>query len=491
MKYGGNGTWSIGDTWGLAVDDVLHEFYLKNGIGETAGMGHVYTKDMLHYTACEDILFPLSKEDSTEDCLQRWTGCAMTGKDGRHYIFYTMRNIGRDQKIGVSISEDMEHFELYEGNPVLVPDPAVFNTTFNRNMDCRDMMIVYVEDEDCYYGYFAAMADSDYGVPVGVIGVAKSKDMLNWYDQGIAYIPSFMGAVEVPDVFCIDGKWYLTMLTGNIYGAKGISEDEDMTYFTTYAVADSPCGPFVHTEDRIFLGGPFVSGAVCRTVVFKGVRYVIYLDRGLGGDSITLPKEVKVINGNLRLCYTPILKQLRTGNNVSRIAADRILRLPTSHAWYTVSGNILADEERISLSTMHHSYQNYRLDGIKYPSVEIECVMSGDCTECGFMFEAYKKDNPDEPIETSFVSLNFSQNKVVTYRDKLAYVPCSKRRFPLERKREYHLRILVMEGNFEAYIDDVLWVQGPMETGDFLATGFMCGNGSCEIKNLCVYELEK
>ena len=491
MKFGGNGIWSIGDTWGLVVDDVLHGFHLKNGIGETAGMGHVYTKDLLHYTACEDILFPSSKEEDPEDCMQKWTGCTMKGKDGRYYNFYTMRNAGRDQKIGVSISEDMEHFEPYEGNPILVPDQNVFDTTFNRNMDCRDIMIIHAEDEDCYYGYFAAMADVGYGVPVGVIGVAKSDDMLHWYDQGIAYAPPFMGAVEVPDVFFIDGKWYLLMLTGNMYGAKGISEDEDMTYFTCYAVADSPRGPFVHTEDRIFLGGPFMSGAVCRTIVYKGVRYVIYLDRGYCGDSITLPKEVKVIDGKLRPYYTPLLKGIRTGKSISGLTAERILRLPTTHAWNTVSGNIQADEESIRLSTLHNSYQNYRLDGIKYPSVEVECVISGDCTECGLLFEAYKKENPDVPAETSFVSLNFNQNKVITYRDKLSYVPCSKRSFPLERNRDYHLRILVMEGNFEAYIDDVLWVQGPMETGDLLTPGFLCGNGTCEMKNLCVYELEK
>ncbi len=491
MKYSGNDTWIMGDMWSLVVDDTLHGFHLKWGLGEDASVGHIYSDDLLHYTACEDILHPLSKEAYPDDCLMKWTGCCMNGKDGLHYIYYTMRNENGDEKIGVSISEDMHNFKLYEGNPVLVPNSEIFETKFNKKVDCRDMLIVYVEEEDLYYGYFATMADVGYGVPTGVIGVAISKDMLEWDNQKIAYIPPFMGAVEVPDIFCIDGKWYMTMLTGNIYGAKGISEDEDITYFTCYAVSESPIGPFRHTEDTIFLGGNDSSGAVCRTAVYKGVRYVIYIDRGAYGASISLPKEVRVIDGKLRPYYTPILQQLRTEKHANKISADMICRLPTSHAWSTISGSISVDEEGISLETLHNSYQNYRLESVKYQSVEMECVIAGDCTEWGMMFEAYKVENPNVPIETSFVSLNFHENKVIIYRDKLVYIPYSKRRFSFEKNRNYHIRVLVLEGIFEVYIDNVLLLQGPMETGDYLIPGFMCGNGKCKIKNLHVYELEK
>ncbi len=493
MKYSGKEAWTMGDMWNLVKDDVFHGFHIKWGLGEDANLGHVSSKDLLHYTAHEDALKPLPEKDYPEDCLMKWTGCCMTGKDGLHYIYYTMRNAKGDEKIGVALSEDLEHFEVYKGNPVLEADPKIFDTTSTDKVNCRDLLVVYEENEDLYYGYFAAMADVGYDTSVGVIGVAKSKDLLNWYDQQIAYIPPYMGASEVPDVFFMDGKWYLTLLTGNIYGAKGISEDEDISYFTSYAVSDSPCGPFVHTDDTIFLGGNHSSGAVCRTTIYKGKRYVIYIDRGKDGASISLPKEVKVIDGKLRPCYTPILESLRTGNKISSVTADMITRLRSSHAWETVSGEIKASDngQKIELSTLHHSYQKYRLENIKYPSVEIECVISGDCTECGFMFEAFSNDEQDKPKETSFISLNFNQKKVITYYSLLEYIPYSKRRFDFEKNKEYHIRAIVMEGIFEIYIDDVLILQGPMETADYIIPGFMCGNGKFEIKNLKIFELEK
>ncbi len=488
MKFKSDGNWTMGDMWGLVTDDVFHGIHIKWSDTETP-LGHICSSDLLHYTALDDVLHPLPEDKYPNDCLMKFTGCCMTGKDNKHYIYYTMRNKNASEKIAVAISEDMKNFELYDKNPVLELDGNIFCTKGTK-IDCRDMLIVYHEAEDIYYGYFAAMADLGYGSPCGVIGVAKSKDLLNWREQKIAYKPPFVGVMEVPDVFEIDGKWYLTMLSGNIYGAKGISEDEDIVYFTYYAVSDSPEGPFVHTDDTIFLGGNHSSGAVSRSVVFNGKRYVIYLDRGKEGQSIALPKEIGVVDGKLRPLYAPITQKLRTGNKTNTFTADMIKRLMGSHAWETVSGDINVGDngQIINLSTYINSWQKYRLENVRYQSVELECIVSGDCTECGIMFEAYSEN---ELKETSFVSLNFKQNKIIAYHSKLEYIPYSKRKYDFEKNKEYHIRLIVMEGIFEIYVDDVLILQGPMETGDYINPGFMLCNGRCEIKNLKIYELEK
>ena len=491
MKYKGRNDWIFGDMWGLVVDGVFHGIHIKwSKTGEETPLGHVTSKDLLHFTACDDILYPLPESEYPMDCLMKFTGCCMTAKNGLHYIYYTMRTSNADEKIALAVSKDMKTFELYDKNPVLEVDENIFFTT-GPHVDCRDMLIVYHEKEDVYYGYFAAMADMGYGSPSGVIGVAKSSDLVTWRDQKIAYAAPFMGTVEVPDVFEIDGKWYLIMLTGNNYGAKGISEDEDVTYFTAYAVADSPEGPFVHTDDKIFIGGNSNSAGVCRTVIFDGKRYLHYVDRGREGQSISLPKEICVVDGKLRPCYAPITQKLRTGKMMRKFDESSFKKLSSSHAWMTASGEAKVCEGKLIFDSYRNSYQKYRIENEKYASIEMECILSADCTECGFMFEAYSEKETERPQETSFLSLNFDREKVIMYQNALMFDPCAKRSVTLEKNKEYHVRAIVMEGIFEIYIDDILVLQGAIETAEHIVPGIVVGNGNCEIKELKIYELEK
>lgn len=489
MRYRGKDGWSVGDMWGLEVNGVFHGIHIKWSDHETP-LGHIRSEDLLHFTACEDVFYPLPEEEYPNDCLMKYTGCCITAKDGKHYIYYTMRNKNCDEKIALATTTDMESFKLSPQNPVLEADEKIFYTKGSK-IDCRDMLVVYVKEEDTYYGYFAAMADIGYPSPSGVIGVAKSTDLVNWTDQNIAYKPPFCGVMEVPDVFYLDGKWYLIMLTGNNYGAKGISEDEDIVSFTAYAVSDSPAGPFIHTDDKIFIGGNNKSGAVCRTVMFNGKRYVLYLDRGKQGMSIALPKEVKAVDGKLRPCYAPIISALRTGNITKNITADMLKPANGSFAWQITSGYVSRkDDKTIELGAHHNSYQKFMLPNVKYPSCEIECVIKVDCSEIGFLFEAFA-DGCEKSVDSSCISLNFECGKIIAYQNLLEYNPYSKRSLDIKKEKEYHLRMIVAEGVFEVYVDDVLALQGPMETADYVVPGFLIGNGKCEIKALKIYELEK
>ena len=120
---------SLTDAWHLNVNDRIHYFHLRakeNSPDLAPGVAHLYTDDLLTFTECADILPVLSEEEYPQDCEPKYTGCAYTHPDGTHYIYYTMRNKQLAQKIGVTLSKDLENFELYEGNPVLVPDSDIF-----------------------------------------------------------------------------------------------------------------------------------------------------------------------------------------------------------------------------------------------------------------------------------------------------------------------------------------------------------------------------
>jgi Predicted glycosylase len=170
------------------------------------------------------------------------------------------------QRLGATISEDFIDFRLYERNPVIVPDDRILIGYENLQkydwniVDCRDLVTVECMEDGLYYGYFAAAADVGRAHPVGVIAVAVSGDLLDWRDQSIVYIPRQNGVIEVPDVYEINGRWYLTMLNGTNYLGRFCGNDEYAICCTTYAVADNPGGPFVDLEYNILISGNAASG---------------------------------------------------------------------------------------------------------------------------------------------------------------------------------------------------------------------------------------
>ncbi len=59
----------------------------------------------------------------------------------------------------------------------------------------------------------------------------------------------------MPDVYQIDGTWYLTCLTGNRYGNRGFFSDPTVVLGTIYAVAERAEGPYhMHPDDNVLLG---------------------------------------------------------------------------------------------------------------------------------------------------------------------------------------------------------------------------------------------
>ncbi len=485
MKYKGK-DFNMWDAWYLNVGEVVHAFHLKSQPGEW-NVGHVYTRDLLHFNKCEDILKPLG-DKNPQDCLGKFTGCAYTDrKTGRHYVYYTMRNKIGSEKIGAAYTDDLVDFELYEKNPVLVPDGDVFYLPGeDRKTDCRDMLVVYDAASERYYGYFAAMAYSD-GVHLkGVIGAAESTDLIHWCNQTIVYQPKFNGAVEVPDVFFMEGKWYMTILTGANYGAKGAAGDNNLVNFTLYASSDSPRGPFVEQDDNIFIGGAFDSGYSCRSVEFKGRRYSLYIDRSEYGAAISLPKEIKVKNGKLRPCYTPILEQLRTGRKTSAENAGMFTEFNSSFAWATDVRDIGFENGVLKINSAELGYQNYYMKEVAYPSVELVYSLTCNCGECGVML--ITSDDTRE-VEKYYITADILNKELCVYRS--GYILCSKRKYDFRNGREYFFRVIAQEGQFEIYIEDELILQGSMLTAEKIMPGLVCGRGNAEIKNFTVYELEK
>ena len=491
MKYRPN-DYKMWDAWFMNVNGTIHAFHLKNHPG-LWNVGHAVTDDLLHFRKCDDILKPLPEQTHPDDCLGKYTGCAWYDeKSKKAYVYYTMRSRNNSEKIGVAVSDDMITFKEYKGNPVLEIDKSIFveKSAVNGHTDCRDFIVVYDDKTKLYYGYFAAMANVG-GRMKGVIGAAVSDDLLNWRDQSIVYTPKFGGVIEVPDVFFMDGKWYLTVLTGTGYGAKGAVSDPNLVKFTLYASADSPIGPFEEAKDNIFLCGGVMSGYTCRSVMFGDKRYLYYIEDNETNGAICLPKEIKFIDGKLRPCYTDMLKNIRKGKSAEKLCSNDFERCSTSYAWITNGGELLDKDNTLVLTTNGTSYQRFMYRCMGGGAIEMEATVKADCRECGFVIETYSDDAKKERY---YFSLDFEFSRFAVYEDPnpifTMFKPHSVRRCSFERNTEYHIRVIAMEGQFEIYINGVLELQGGMRTNDSMQSGVFCGAGGAVFSGLKVFELE-
>ncbi|MBE0697053.1 MAG: glycoside hydrolase family 68 protein, partial [Anaerolineaceae bacterium] len=283
---------SMWDTWGIAHGGAAHMFYLQfygkdstRDTNDANWLGHAVSPDLLHWEDKGLSIGP-GPAGGAED-MQPWTGCVVEHAS-TFYFFYTMRSTsdqGYGQKIGLATSADLQHWTRYAGNPLLVPDDRYYvsyeHPLPKNTVDCRDMVIIPNPNGSGWLGYFAArvkaspaaqtlaaqpavaqtLAAQPAVAQTAAIGLARSNDLIHWEQLPPAFVPGNISAIEVPDVFFLDGRWYMTCLTGNRYGNRGIFSDPSVILGTIYAVADQAEGPYhMLPGDNVLLGGQTHSG---------------------------------------------------------------------------------------------------------------------------------------------------------------------------------------------------------------------------------------
>lgn len=501
MKYKGS-YFEMWDAWYLNLNDTVHAFHLKNHAGENWNVGHLRTQDLLHFQPLRDVLETLPEEQYPDDCLGKFTGCAVE-KDGICYLYYTMRDSVRSEKIGLATSDDMEHFAEYPHNPVLTPDPNLFVVhPRGEKTDCRDMLIVYDDASRKYYGYFAAMANVAGRGELGVIGVVESTDLIAWRNQKIVYVPEFNGVVEVPNVFRLNGKWYMTLMTSSQYGSRGATNDPNLNCLIIWASADAPDGMFQCGEENVFIGSTRIDGGYAlRCVEHKGKLYAMYIDRSEYGSSISLPKEVRAVDGKINPYYADILQTLRTGRQWDEATFTAV---PTAFAWKNVqAGKLTRTESGVAIQTFSKSLQAYKADAVSARNLEVEFTLSGDFDEAGAVLycashdieDVYEPRDPNGLAWNDYVwnaySVSFSRRENIVSLNQGMISPVTRRRFDFTDKKSLHVRVLAVDGQFELYIDDVLFLQCGMKTEKRIAPGLFAFSGCARFENFRAYELEE
>ena len=469
----------------------LHLFHLQMPIPgeslsdrEANAVGHAVSEDGLHWEWVGPVLPPLWDEANPMDFHPKYTGCAVE-KDGRCYLFYTMRDReAANQRIGVALSDDWVTFTPWEGNPVLCPDDSLllgYDSVKNHEwgiVDCRDMLILFDEDSRRYLGYFAAAADVGRPHSVGVIAMAESDDLLHWDSQRIVYTPRQNGMIEVPDVFCMDGKWFLTFLAGPSYAGRSLALDDTVKNGTFYAVADSPRGPFREGADNLLIGGKSQSGFSCRSVLLNGNRMLYYTDRTPYGCRYALPKALRLNgDGNLRACYSSLLENLRQ-RELPQTA--ELTLLPNSFAWKTYGGAVARTAGGFRVTTTEWDYQ-VAAAKTEAAALELRAAVTVDAVGGGFYFS--------DGTHRYLLSLEPGEERLLLAA-LYDFSPVTARRYPFLRHSTYDLRILLMDGTLEVYVQEELLLQGGVELDAVTEWGVFADRGETLMEEIELYELE-
>jgi len=195
----------FGDAIPYYFNGAYHVFYLKatRTSGERLRWSHIVSKDLVHWEELPDAILP--GEGDAPDSGGCWTGSVIE-KDDTFHVFYTgwRPNTPMPQTICHAVSEDLVHWAKDGRNPILAPDERWYGRA-----DWRDPFVFWHPKEQCYFMLICATTNSGPVAKRGCLGLATSPDLERWEVCPPFYAPHFCGPMECPDLFELDGRWYL------------------------------------------------------------------------------------------------------------------------------------------------------------------------------------------------------------------------------------------------------------------------------------------
>ena len=211
----------LNDPNGLCVyGGQYHAFFQYGPFDVTGGVkhwGHAVSTDLMHWEPLPVMLYP----DEPFDCHGVYSGSALI-EGTEMYLYYT-GNVkhpgdydyikqGRGHNVCLAVSHD--------GKTVTSKQCLLYNKDYPAGLTChvRDPKVFVYEGK--YYMVLGARTLED----KGEVLVLESTDKLHWNHINTLTTPETFGYMwECPDLFCLDGQWYLAVSPQgiqcqNIYG---------------------------------------------------------------------------------------------------------------------------------------------------------------------------------------------------------------------------------------------------------------------------------
>ena len=200
-----------------------HIFYLRGSIGKVP-WEHLVTTDFLHWQELTPALLPDGDPEGFDGC-NMFTGCVVEHA-GLWRIFYTGWNSTHPRYREFVCQATSTDGVTWTKHPELAFTADGLHYDLSRELDFRDPYVFWNEEEKLWWMLLCARRAADRGP---VTGLAVSRDLLHW-EQRAPVCGGYEGTPECPDIFCIDGTWYLL-----VSPCDGV---------TTYRSAPSLAGPW-------------------------------------------------------------------------------------------------------------------------------------------------------------------------------------------------------------------------------------------------------
>lgn len=503
MNYHGKGMYQW-DTWYCKEKDSdrYHAFYLQKCIPgggrqekEGESLGHAVSTNLIDWQELPPVL-PPEKRGKRGD-LQSWTGSTIE-HDGKYYMFYTIRSSESNtkvQEIGLAESDDLMCWRKSEKNPVITPDPRWYNTEENPAenglVDCRDLMVVKHPEQAGYFGVFATRVNTPTLQEGAVFAGAYTENFLDWEQTP----PVFSSAenkytiVEMPDLFYFEGKWYLTWLEDNQYGNREILDDFFLTCGTVYAVSDKVEGPYLEPEDNTLMASMGYNGFSCRSVDFHGKKYMLHSmgtriqenEQKAEFGALAIPKELRIVDGNLRMCYADLVEEKICCTLISPETAAQVHDV---RMFYENAG-IWNHETGLTIGKVKYGWSRFGLwnQADNFIFTASICIKEGIAAGLSLYCES-----GCVTTQSLAVMLDVERQKVFC-----ASVPrfqiSDMRPWKLEWGKLYSLKIVAVGKFLEVYLDEILVLQlvNYFQPGKHLA--LMIDRCEAEFRNIGAWEL--
>ncbi|HEV7899791.1 MAG TPA: glycosyl hydrolase family 32 [Planosporangium sp.] len=211
----------VWDSW-LAVDRGLyHLFFLRASRALLdperrhlrASIGHAVSTDLRSWELVPDAL--VHADAPTWDDQAVWTGSVVRGPDGQWYLFYTGVTRQWDaslQRIGAAVSDDLLTWHRVGPQPLVQADRGWYECVDLHpgvSESWRDPFVFADPAGDGWHMVLTARARARLSPWRGVIGHARSHDLLDWEVQPPLTAPAGFGDLEIPQVQFLDGRGLL------------------------------------------------------------------------------------------------------------------------------------------------------------------------------------------------------------------------------------------------------------------------------------------
>ncbi len=279
----------LGDAWYYVdVDtDAVHMFYLAWPDGDRGRIivGHAVSQDLVQWEPLPPALQP-GPAGSWDD-LTLCTGSTIK-REGRYWMAYaaTSRTDSseeepfRVQRTGMAVSDDLIAWHRLPENPQTQSGPPHYEGIGSGERKMAHWRDPFLFDyEGSVYQFVCARRSDGEVAARGTVALTKSSEMRHWEILAPLEHDRIADEMEVPQVYQINGRWYLVFCTLGRFLAPGFRDrfKGPIPERSNFAmVGSSPFGPFhIHGTGQIVQHPPDAIFYAAQLVCFRRKWYLL------------------------------------------------------------------------------------------------------------------------------------------------------------------------------------------------------------------------